>query len=136
MKPRQPRFRQIFGKRENTEEMAAYAAVAWAEVIEHLEENGLTTKTRIDTARRYVLARTEHEFLYPEAMAEGPTITAGSGGEYANMKWSAVGKLNEQIMKFEDSLLISPRAADGKVERKKPASKKTGADEFLSAGPH
>ena len=108
--------------------MAERACVLWAEVKTHLEDNSLLTKTRAGLADRYVRACVEYEFLYPSAMAEGPTSTSPTtGGEYANMKWSAVGKLNEQILKMEHSLLISPQSAEGKVTApKKPTNAPAG----------
>lgn len=90
--------------------MAEYARVAWAETYADLDARDLITKPRLNMIDRYVRARTEYEFLYPVAMHEGPTLTAESGGRFANMKFAAVSKLNEQIMKFEEALTISPKS--------------------------
>lgn len=94
-----------------------------------LEGRGLVTSGRVRIVDRYVRAVTEYEFLYPEAMAEGPTLQAVSGGQFANQRWYAVGKLNEQIMKFEAALAIPAKPDDG--EAPPPAPPKTKADAYL-----
>lgn len=111
-----PKYGDVFAAHSEAAEMAEYARVAWSETYADLESRGLLTKPRLNTLDRYVRARTEYEFLYPIAMHEGPTLTADSGGQYANMRYAAVSKLNEQIMKFEESLTISPKSIGLKVE--------------------
>ena len=113
---KQPKYGRVFAAHSEAAEMAEYARVAWAETYADLESRGLVTKPRLNTLDRYIRARTEYEFLYPIAMHGGPTLTADSGGQYANMKYAAVAKLNEQIMKFEESLTISPKSIGLKVE--------------------
>lgn len=130
MSIRQPRYSQIFSTHENGEEKAKLAAVLWAEVKGHLEDNGLLTKPRAGMADRYVRACVEYEFLYPTAMEEGPTKVSDSGGQYANMNWSAVGKLNEQILKMASSLLIAPSAAEGKLVPTTPNRKPDAASQY------
>lgn len=132
MSIRQPRYKQIFSSHESGAEKAQLASVLWAEIIEHLGSIGETNKTRLGQADRWVRLRVEYEFLYPTAMEEGPTRTADSGGQYANMNWSAIGKLNEQLLKLEDSMLISPKAAEGKSPIKPIRPKGVAADKFLA----
>jgi len=131
VKIRQPRYKQIFETHDDGEKKAEIASVCWVEVIEHLKENGLLSRTRLGLADRYCRAKAEYETLYARGMKEGPTSKGASGGEYANQKWHAVGKLNADLMKLEESLLISPKAAGGKIDDKKKETPKTAADEFL-----
>ena len=69
---RQPRYKTIFKGAKGGAKMAERAAVIWAEVRSHLEENGLVTKRRLALADRYVRACVEYEHLYPDAIKEGP----------------------------------------------------------------
>lgn len=124
----QPKYKDIFKLHESGVELAQRAAVIWAEVYEELDVQGLTSKSRLAILDRYVRARVEYEFLYPEAIVDGPVKKAASGGEYANMKWAAISKLNDRIMKLEASLLLSPHASDGK----KVKPRKRGSNKFLN----
>jgi len=133
MKTRQPRYKQIFATHDKADEKAEIASVCWAEVIEHLEQNGLLSKTRLGLADRYCRTKAEYEILYADGMREGPTSKGSKGGEYANQKWHAVGKLNADLMKLEESLLISPKAAGGKIDDKPKGAAKTAASEFIDA---
>lgn len=130
MKVRQPRYKQIFETHDKGAEKAETASICWAETIQHLQDNALLTKTRLGITDRYCRTKAEYEALYSVAMKEGPTLKSDSGGEYANMKWHAVGKLNADLMKLEESLLISPKAAGDKLDMKAPPTKKTAFDEF------
>ena len=126
---RTPSYARVFAGHDEPEEMAKFAAALWKERMSDLKARNLTTSGRVRIVDRYVRAMTEYEFLYPAAMAEGPTIKADSGGEFANQRWHAVGKLNEQIMKFEASLAIPAKADDG--EAPAPPPKKNKADSYL-----
>ncbi len=133
MKVKKPNYITVFKAHASPKTKAKLASSLWVEVIEHLTENDLLTKPRVRLADRYVRVCVEYEALYPQAMKNGPTLKSKKkgGGEYANMKWHAVGNLNQQILKFEESLMILPKAAGDKLESKKPQGKKTPADEFL-----
>jgi hypothetical protein len=123
----QPRYKTVF---KNNDEKAELARLFWAEAVEHLEQNGFTTKTRLATADRYVRARVEFEFLSPIALEEGPVKEGPNGGDVFNFNWSAVKKLGDEILKYEESLLISPKAAGGVIINR-PPTKPAAADEFL-----
>lgn len=127
---RRPSYKRVFRKHDDAEERAELAATIWVETVAHLDESGLKTKARMRLVDQYVRALVEYEYLYPVAMAEGPTLTSDSGGQYANMKWSAIGKLSESISKWADSLLITPKAADGKAIKPKSKKKKDAGAEF------
>jgi len=131
MSKKKPNYVKVFKKHNQPKSRADYASEAYDEALEYLKDGGLVTKARLNTLDRYVRARTEYEFLYASAMSGGPALKKRGGGSYANMEWSAVGKLNEQIMKFEESLLISPRAAQDKVASKEAKQKPSAADEFF-----
>jgi len=120
----QPNFKEVYGKSDRCEKKAEYASRKWEQIKAHLEDNGLTTKSRLDMAVRYVHACTEYHFLYPEAVGEGPVKTGPNKGDVYNMKWGAVEKINDRILKFEENLMISPKSADGKIT---PKVKKKGA---------
>ena len=112
---RQPRYKQIY---ENKPEMAENAALFWSEIVSHLKDNSLVTKTRLGQADRLCRAKVEYEKYYPVAVAEGPVKRGPNGGDVFNFTWSAVEKLQERIAKLEDMLLISPKAAEGKLAAK------------------
>lgn len=117
--PKQPKYSKVFAAHVEPAEMAEYARIVWAETIAELDERDLITKPRLNTVDRYVRARTEYEFLYPIAMHEGPTLQKEGGGQFANMRYHAVAKLNEQIMKLEESLTLSPKSTGVKEEQVK-----------------
>ena len=129
MKYRAPQYSRIFKGHDSPEERAKFAAALWKERMADLEDRGLVTSGRVRIVDRYVRAVTEYEFLYPEAMAEGPTLRADSGGQFANQRWYAVGKLNEQIMKFEAALAIP--AKQDESEAPPSGAPKTKADDYL-----
>lgn len=124
-----PQYSRVFAKHDAAADRAKFAAALWKERYSDLGERGLVTSGRVRIIDRYVRAMTEYEFLYAEAMAEGPTLTAESGGQFANMRWSAVGKLNEQIMKFETALGIPAKQDD--TEPVRPPKNRTKADDYL-----
>lgn len=127
-KPRAPRYAEIF--RGNSEKQAT-AKKAWQETIDWLEENDLLTTRRVEIADRYARAYAEYEFLYPQASTEGPVKPGPNDGEFVNLNWSMLEKLNDRLLKFEDALLISPKAAQDKVSDKAPPQKATKADAYL-----
>lgn len=124
-KPRQPRYAQIF---QSNEEQQAVAKSKWAEAVEHLEDNGLTTDSRLYIADRYARACAEYEVLYPVAASEGPVKRGPNGGDVFNFNWSAVEKLNERIAKFEAKLKMD---VDSETGAKPSRAPKTAADDYL-----
>ncbi|MCJ8138595.1 P27 family phage terminase small subunit [Falsirhodobacter halotolerans] len=124
-----PTYSRVFEAHGQAEEMAAFAAVLWKERMADLKARKLVTSGRVRIVDRYVRALTEYEFLYPQAMAEGPTLQAESGGQFANMRWHAVGKLNEQIMKFEAALAIPAKHDEGDAPA--PPRPKSKASRYL-----
>jgi hypothetical protein len=129
VKYRCPAYSRVFAGHDQSADRIKFAAALWKERMQDLEDRGLVTSGRVRIVDRYVRAVTEYEFLYPEAMAEGPTLQADSGGQFANQRWHAVGKLNEQIMKFETALGIPAKQDD--AEPQKPAQKRSKADDYL-----
>ena len=124
---RQPRYRQMYFD----DEMAENACVRWAEIVQHLKENNLLSTVRLRMADRYVRAMVEYDSLYPTALKDGPVKTGPKGGDFYNMTWGAIERLNDRIAKFEDAFLISPKAAGGKIYDRPKETPKTAADEFL-----
>lgn len=131
MKRKTPDYTRVFAGHDEAEERAAVAKLIWLERVADLGERGLVTPGRLRTVDRYVRACVEYEFLYPTAMCEGPTRKSKDGGEYANMSWSAIGKLNEAILKFEDALQITLKAVADDGTPKPQA--RTKADDYLDA---
>lgn len=127
-RPRAPRYSDIF--RENAEKEAVAKRV-WHETIDWLEENALLTVRRVEVADRYARSYAEYEFLYPIASSEQPVKAGPNGGEFVNLNWSMLEKLNDRLMKFEDALLISPKAAQDKISERPPEAPKTKADAYL-----
>ena len=134
-KPRQPRYADIFRPNDEdngeAEAKRAKASEVWHDTIDWLTENGLLNSRRVDIADRYARAYAEYSVIYPVAASEGPVTKGPNGGDVFNFKWSAVEKLQDRMAKFEDALLISPKAAQDKISGSKPATKKTAADEYL-----
>ena len=127
-KPRAPRYADIF-RADKTKQ--AKAKEVWADTISWLDENGLMTPRRVEIADRYARTCAEYHALYPIAAEEGPVKVGPNGGDVFNFNWSAVEKLNDRMAKFEDALLISPKAAQDKVADKAPPQKATKADAYL-----
>ena len=128
-KPRQPRYADIFRGNEAQE---LKAKEVWKDTVAWLVENDILTPGRVGIADRYARACAEYETLHAEAMVDGPVKIGGTnGGEYFNYKWSAVEKLNDRMAKFEDALLLSPKAAQDKIADKASPSAKTKADGYL-----
>lgn len=95
--------------------MAEIARDVWHDTITHLVECKLLDPRRARIADRYARACAEYESLYPEAALLGPVKKGPKDGDVWNMRWGAVKDLNVQIQKFEDALLISPKAANAKA---------------------
>lgn len=127
-KPRAPRYADIF---KDDPEKEAKAKEVWRDTIAWLDESGLLNARRIEIADRYARACAEYHALYPIAASEGPVKVGPNGGDVFNFNWSAVEKLNDRMAKFEDALLISPKAAQDKVAGKPPEGPKTKADDYL-----
>jgi hypothetical protein len=108
-KPRQPSYSVIF--RDNPE-MADTAIRVWQDVAEHLDANRLWDSRRARIADRYARTFAEYEYLYPTCAAEGPVKPGKNGGDMWNMKWGAVKDMNILLQKFEEALLISPKASN------------------------
>lgn len=129
LKPKAPNYARVFAGHDEADARAETAHTIWVERVADLTERGLVTPGRLRTVDRYVRACVEYEFLYPTAMCEGPTRKSDAGGEYANMSWSAIGKLNEAILKFEDALQITMKAVPEDGGKKEPV--RTAADAYL-----
>lgn len=129
MRDQIPDYQAVFSTHDAPDAMAAFAAELWHERIADLRDRGLLTSGRIRTVDRYVRAVTEYQFLYPAAMSEGPALISDNGAQYANQRWHAIGRLNDQIMKFEAALCIPPKPNEG--EPVKDASPRCAADEYL-----
>ncbi|MGB1215957.1 MAG: P27 family phage terminase small subunit [Pikeienuella sp.] len=127
--PRAPRYADIY---RTNPDMEAKAKKVWRDSISWLEENNLLTEQRVEIADRYARACAEYHSIYPIAAEEGPVKVGPNGGDVFNFNWSACEKLNDRMAKFEDALLIAPKAAQDKVLGKQPERKKTKADEYLS----
>lgn len=127
-KPRAPRYADIF---KGDPDKEAKAKEVWRDTIAWLDESGLLNARRIEIADRYARACAEYHALYPVAASEGPVKVGPNGGDVFNFNWSAVEKLNDRMAKFEDALLISPKAAQDKVTGKPPEGPKTKADDYL-----
>lgn len=131
MNIKQPPFSKIYSAHDSPVERAQFASVVWAETIAEIQETGKITARRLFMAQRYVEMCTEYAFYYSSATFEQPVKKGPNGGDMFSMKWSAIMKINDQILKLEDALLISPKAAGIKLEARKPDSVTTPADKYL-----
>ncbi|MEO0343027.1 MAG: P27 family phage terminase small subunit [Pseudomonadota bacterium] len=127
-KPRQPRYAQIF---QEDAVKAEVATQTWQETIEHLIENDFLSARRVAIADRYARSYAEYEVLYLIAATEGPVKVGPNGGDVFNFNWSACEKLNDRILKFEEQLLITPKAAGFSLKEQKNDAKKTAADDYF-----
>lgn len=125
---RSPRYADIF---RDDPEKEAKAKEVWRDTITWLEDNGLVNPRRIEIADRYARACAEYHTLYPIAASEGPVKVGPNGGDVFNFNWSACEKLNDRMAKFEDALLISPKAAQDKIADKPKDRPKVKADDYL-----
>ena len=109
---RAPKYEAVF----SDPVMVAKAGEVWQDVNDHLAEHGLLTKTRAFTADRYARAVAQYENLYLKAAASGPVTKGPNGGDVFNMNWGALRTLSGALAELEDALLISPRAAHGRLK--------------------
>jgi len=113
--------------------MAAQAKVLWEEYKADLETRGLWNRARARTLDRLVRVTVEYMHYQPLALAEGPVRQSAKGGQFANMMWSQVQNMADQIAKLEKALTLTPESAGAKAEAPKNSPNKTAADEFLAA---
>lgn len=132
MKPRQPQFSKIFAAHDSPEERAQFAAVLWTKTVSEVGANGPITEGRLVMIRRYVLLATEYEFYYSSATFEAPVKSGPNGGDVFSMSWAAILKMGDQLLKIEDALLISPKAAGMKSAAAAPESLPSAAEKYLS----
>ena len=111
--------------------MAEYARVLWAMYKKDLEDRGLFNEARAATLDRLVRAATEYHSYYPVAVAEGPVKQSKDGGQYVNMLWSQVQKLDEKIGRLEKSLTMTPESVGEKVGAVRSPMAPTAADKYL-----
>ena len=127
-RPKAPKYDEIF--RGNAEK-ATVARRVWQETVEWLEENALLTPRRLEIVDRYARSYAEYEYLYPTVSEEAPVKEGPNGGEFVNLNWSMLEKLNDRLMRFEDALLISPKSAQDRVADRPVEKTKTKADDYL-----
>lgn len=128
-----PRYGDIFAGHDEGGSMAEQAKVLWEEYKSDLEERGLWNRTRARTLDRLVRLSVEYLHYQPLAVAQGPVTVGPNGGDVANMLWSQVRNLSDQIGKLEKALTLTPESIGAKAEAPKRVADKTAADEFLSA---
>ncbi|WP_275790538.1 hypothetical protein [Pararhizobium gei] len=121
---RQPRYRAIFS---DDEQRAELAVVLWQETVAALKDAGAVSMANLSKADRYVRARVEYESIYPQAAAEGPVKVGPNGGDVFNFAWSACEKLNDRLLKLEESMFGKSTAQPSK----KPEAGSAPSDEFL-----
>ena len=129
---RQPRYGDIFAGHENGEAMAEQARILWAEYKSDLEGRQLFTVPRGRMVDRLVRLQVEYNLHYPVAVHEGPVRLSSDGNQYVNMLWSQCQKMNDQILKLETALTITPQSIGSKVEGAGgDAPLPTGAKKYL-----
>lgn len=128
-----PRYGDIFAGHDDGREMAEQAKVLWEEYKADLEDRGLWNRARARTLDRLVRVTAEYLHYQPLALLEGPVRKSAKGGQFANMLWSQVQNMADQIAKLEKSLTLTPESVGAKVEAAKRSPEKTAADEFLGA---
>jgi len=126
-----PKFTMIFAAHDNAAAMAEFAHVVWMETLAELEAAGAlvpSQKTRFATVARYCRYRAEFEFLYPVYASQG-AVKRGPNGEYANMGFAMLNKLEDKLARFDDQFW---RWSGGKASAT-PARPKTPtkADKYL-----
>lgn len=127
-KPRAPRYADIYSDDHDKE---IKAKKVWRDTVNWLTENGLLNNRRVEIADRYARACAEYHAIYPIAAREGPVKIGPNGGDVFNFNWSVCEKLNDRMAKFEDALLIAPKAAQDKISGPKLETKRTRADDYL-----
>lgn len=132
MTMRQPRYGDIFAAHDEGERLAERARILWAEYKADLESRNLFTTPRGRMVDRLVRLQVEYDHHYPVAVLEGPVRFSSDGNQYVNMLWSQCQKMNDQILKLETALTITPQSIGSKVEgagEDKPLPK--GAQKYL-----
>lgn len=130
---RRPRYGDIFAGHDDGAEMAEMAKVLWEEYKADMVARKLWSNPRGRILDRLVRAKTEYLHYYPQAVSEGPVRLSGDGGQYVNMLWSQVQKLDDKIQKLERSLTMTPESTGEKKSPVNSSASETAADEFLSA---
>lgn len=130
-KPRQPRYGDIFAGHDEGASLAEQARVYWAEYVTELDERGLFTLARGKMLDRLVRLRVEYELHYPVAVSAGPVRVSSGGNEYVNMLWSQCQKMNDQMLKLETALMLTPMAAGSNSERPRGRAPTSAASKYL-----
>ncbi|MEL7282119.1 MAG: P27 family phage terminase small subunit [Pseudomonadota bacterium] len=130
---RQPRYGDIFAGHDEGASMAEQAKVLWAEYKSDLEGRGLWNATRGRTVDRLVRIKAEYLHYHPIAVSEGPVMKGPNGGDVANMLWSQVRNMADQIAKLEKALTLTPESLGEKKSPGLGGAPKSEADEFLGA---
>lgn len=128
-----PRYGDIFAGHDDGAVMAEQAKVLWEEYKADLSERGLWNRARARTTDRLVRLTAEYLHYQPLAVAQGPVRESDEGNQFANMLWSQVKNMADQIAKLEKSLTLTPESVGAKAEAPKKPGEKTAADEFLPA---
>lgn len=131
MTDRQPRYGDIFAGHDDGASMAEYARVLWAEYKADLKGRNLWNPARSRTLDRLVRAIVEHDHLSPIVIQEGAVKVGPNGGDVFNFNWSALQKLNDQIMKLEKALTLTPESIGEKVGSPKGKTDPTKASKYL-----
>ncbi|UWR66249.1 hypothetical protein K4L02_08510 [Phaeobacter inhibens] len=125
-----PRYDDIFAGHDEGAAMAAQAKVLWEEYKADLDGRGLWNRVRSRTTDRLVRVTVEYLHYQPLALAEGPVKKAENGGQFANMLWSQVKNMADQIAKLEKSLALTPESVSAKSESPKKPEKMTAAERW------
>lgn len=126
-----PKFNMVFAAHRDAAEVAEYARVVWAETVAELELYGaldVSQKSRLATIERYCRFRAEFQFLYPVCMSDGP-VKQGPNGDYVNLRYSAVQRLDEKLAKYDD---LFWRWCGGKTPEAAKPVEPTTADKYLA----
>ena len=126
-----PRYGDIFAGHDEGGAMAEQAKVLWEEYKADLEARKLWTKARARTLDRLVRLTAEYLHYHPIAVSQGPVTVGPNGGDVANMLWSQVRNMADQIAKLEKSLTLTPESVGEKRGAGNGAAPKSAADEFL-----
>ncbi|WP_282091333.1 P27 family phage terminase small subunit [Epibacterium ulvae] len=125
-----PRYGDIFAGHDDGEAMADQAKILWEEYKSDLSERGLWNRARARTTDRLVRLTTEYLHYQPIAVSQGPVAKSADGNQFANMLWSQVKNLADQIAKLEKSLTLTPESVGAKAEAPKGHDKTTAAQRW------
>jgi hypothetical protein len=125
-----PRYGDIFDGHEDGAAMAEQAKVLWEEYKADLSERGLWNRARARTTDRLVRLTAEYLHYQPLAVAQGPIRESDEGNQFANMLWSQVKNMADQIAKLEKSLTLTPESVGAKAEAPKKPEKMTAAERW------